>query len=96
MNALRRATRRNGGQEPSAAMLGASLRYVRAKVGRAVMNHLAWQACSAFLNSAFNSPSAAAHVGAALQAAQRPLAGRSVRASAGVACSSVVRGWCWL
>jgi hypothetical protein len=55
MIALRRATRRNGGQEPSAAMLGASLRYVRAKVGRAVMNHLAWQVCSAFLNS----PSAA-------------------------------------
>ncbi len=55
MVALRRATRRNVGKEPSATMLGASQRHVRAKVGRAVMAHLAWQVCSGFLNS----PSAA-------------------------------------
>lgn len=55
MVALRRATRRNGGKEPSATMLGASHRHVRVKVGRAVMAHLAWQVCSGFLNS----PSAA-------------------------------------
>ncbi len=35
MVALRRATRRNGRKEPSATKLGASLRHVRVKVGRA-------------------------------------------------------------
>ncbi len=55
MLALRIATRRNGWQEPSPRLLRATQRYVRAKVGRAIMSHLAWQVCSAFLDS----PSAA-------------------------------------
>ena len=45
------ARRRNGGQEPSMRLLASVRRYVRVKVGRAIMKHLAWQICSSFLNS---------------------------------------------
>ena len=45
------ARRRNGGQEPSRLLLASVQRYVRIRVGRAIMKHLAWQLCSSFLNS---------------------------------------------
>jgi hypothetical protein len=49
------ARRRNGGQDPGARLLASVKRHARVVVGRAVMRHLAWQICSAFLDS----PSAA-------------------------------------